>query len=666
MEQVGCSPRIPSVTRRDTESAPDDSVYLPEPIVNVIPRHNTTTSTSDLTPTTPTTNPTSTRDPLSTSEPSLRFPRPQGNRHLANWISSSDPAIMRVISTEEPGLSGSTYELVTGSDSEYQSEAYVESLSESVGSLEFHRLDEDTTSLADTEQTFDDESIADGFEPVANPVHHVHDEEPDISSSVDLQAQSQATITEQAPHHDHDDEYESEDDAASRSSLDYTQQSLKTPSIPTPEASRIVDRPAEAGGFIPEAEEEDDNKHSEGHQVFHDWYQEFREKEKAAWDRIMETGFNIPPVVLILIALLIPVLVSMTSPPSELHIPTATPAVTTHTTTAAIIDATTTSSSATALSTLTGSDQLVPLRNVKQDEGLFGGKKPDLAVFKQQTGQFLVRIPDDIKYAWLMKKCLSFSATRKLRTVPIDVSVAEDGMLIKFPQAECHGAVQVEITALCRPRIRQVFQITFEKGLMEEALEMTKSFAQNLTDLVPAAAQEAERRIEEARRSLGLASGNVLTASDSLLKDLMTRFHKAHRSLSPIKADAKERLYRTRAELAKTVDIIKGKATQHLANAQDVQDQAQLSLLDAQISAKLWWLKVTKNNNEHERYANKAKKFMADKKAEAIKSFLLRHPNVNDMHFKPSRLWKKVVNGPRCGKKLGRGKPGIQQCNFVV
>jgi hypothetical protein len=665
MEQVGCSPRIPSVTRRDTESAPDDSLSLPEPIVNVIPRHNATTSTSDLTPTTPTANPTSTRHSLSTSEPSLRFPRPQGNRHLANWISSSEPAIMRVVSTDEAGLSGSTYELITGSDSEYQSEAYVESLSESVGSLDFHRLDEDTNSLADTEQTFDDESIADGFEPVTNPVHHVRDDEPDITSSVDLQAQSQATITGPDSHHDHDAEYESEDDAASRSSLDYTQQSLKTPSIPTPEASRIVDRPAEASALIPSAEEDEDNECPEAHQVFHDWYQEFREKEKAAWDRIMETGFNIPPVVLILIALLIPVLVSMTSPPSELHIPTATPAVTIHTTTAAIIAATTSSSSASALSTtLEGSNQPVPLTNVKQDEGLFGGKKPDLAVFKQQTGQFLVRIPDDIKYAWLMKKCLSFSATRALHTVPIDVSVAEDGMLIRFPQSECHGAVQVEITALCRPRIQQAFQITFEKGLMEEALEMTKSFAQNLTDLVPAAAQEAERRIEEARRSLELASGNVLTASDSLLKDLMARFHKAHRSLSPIKADAKERLYKTKEELVKTVDIIKGKATQHLANVQDVQDQAQINLLDAQISAKLWWLKITKNDDEHKRYANKAKKFMADKKAEAIKSFLLRHPN--DKHFRPSKLWKKAVHGPRCGKKFSRGKPGMQQCNFVV
>ncbi|KAI5457702.1 hypothetical protein BGZ63DRAFT_364040 [Mariannaea sp. PMI_226] len=587
MEQLGCTPCNPSASastppiHRDTEATLDESLSLSDSTVNVTnDQHDTTTtqsetSTSGFTPTTPTPTPatssTSTQRPLSSSEPTLRFPRPQGNRHLANWISSSDPDIMRVTPTNDVGLSESTYELITGTDTESQDGNDAESMSESVGSLDFHRPDDDVNSLAGTEQTFDDESVVDTFEPIANPVDTVLQEDATDTMTLKESTQSQTTTILAGtpdPDTDSDADYESEDDAGSRSSLDYTQQSLGTPSIPTPEASKIVDRPSDTADPI--------------------------------------------------------------------SIPT--------------------------------NAQLVPLENVQKDDWYWGGKKPDLAVFKQQHSQFLIRIPPKVKEAWLSKKCLSFSATRSLRTVPIDVSIAEDGMLIKFPQQECNGDVQVEILAQCRPKIRQVFRITFEKGIMKEALERTKNFAQNLTELVPAAAQEAERCIEEARRSFESASDNVLTASDSLLKSLATRFHRAHRSLYPIKAGVKERIHKTTDHLSKRIDTVRGKLSQNLVHAQDAQDQAKLSLLNAQISAKLWWLKM-RNKTEHDRYFNKAKEFLAEKRAEANLSFMSRHPTQNEMKFGPSRFWEKLFTKPQCNcnnnNKRTRGSMGFQQCNFV-
>ena len=53
------------------------------------------------------------------SEPSLRFPTPQGSQHLAQWLKSSNPDIMRV-ETEGSDLTDSGYELITGTDDESQ------------------------------------------------------------------------------------------------------------------------------------------------------------------------------------------------------------------------------------------------------------------------------------------------------------------------------------------------------------------------------------------------------------------------------------------------------------------------------------------------------------------------------------------------------------------
>ncbi|PHH87462.1 hypothetical protein CDD83_8854 [Cordyceps sp. RAO-2017] len=93
---------------------------------------------------------------LSSSEPSLRFPRPQGNRRLASWISASDPDIMRstVPAVEETALAESTFELITGTDSESQDGNYTESMGDSVGSLDNHRPD-DIHSLDGTDYTHD-------------------------------------------------------------------------------------------------------------------------------------------------------------------------------------------------------------------------------------------------------------------------------------------------------------------------------------------------------------------------------------------------------------------------------------------------------------------------------------------------------------------------------
>ncbi|KAM0561476.1 hypothetical protein ACHAPJ_003359 [Fusarium lateritium] len=551
---------------------------------------------------------------------------------------------MRITTTtEDTGLSESTYELISGTDTESQDGNYTESISESVGSLDFHRPD-DIHSLAGTEQTYDDESVADEHEP---PLQQLDQESESVYDGVDVNEtpraqQSWASVVkngplpeiepeaeaepELEPDSKGEPESESEDEARSRSSLEYTQQSLKTPSIPSPDASNTESKPSQRPS--PNDIEED----AESQRArFHKWLKEVQTSDIRPWQAMMNSATLVFPLILALVvASLISVFYSTHSNDAAApHNPAATSAVTIHPTPLSFTSSQTSLSTSQALSTSTGTAALVPLENALPDEWLWGGKQPEVTVTRLR-GDFLVHMPRDVKKSWLDRDCLSFSAKRGDELVRFGTSPVNEGILIKFPKEEAHGTVKVDIYTTCRPKIRKVLRITFEKGIISEAFELTRAFAHNLPDLVPAAAQEAERRLEEAKRSLEAASDNFMTTSDSLLKGLGVRFYNAHRSLSWIKTDIRDRVQVAKQDISEKLKAVTSDVKQHLPNAEEVQQQAQLDLLSAQIRAKLWWLKMTAGEEEHGRYQDAAKQFLATKK-------LLKNRNSRRPTSKPDK-----------------------------
>ncbi|EMT65916.1 hypothetical protein FOC4_g10008031 [Fusarium odoratissimum] len=548
------TPSTPSAVHRDTEHrSTRQSPSASSSTFSLTPAPQRRTSSPFPRPTTSATPGPSTissnRSSLSTSEPTLRFPRPQGNRHLANWISSSNPDIMRITTTtEDTGLSESTYELISGTDTESQDGNYTESISESVGSLDVH-YPEDVHSLAGTEQTYDDESLADENEPpvlqsVQEPQAMSVSEPMDINETPQAE-QSWASVVKNGPLPEveaeieaeeepephsaakAEPESESEDEARSRSSLEYTQQSLKTPSIPSPDASMT----------------EDSQKPSP------DDIQEQAESQRARFNKWLK---EVQPHPI----------------------------------------------------------RLVPLENLRPDEWLWGGKQPEVTVTKQRGG-FLIHMPRSAKKLWLDRDCLKFDAKRGDQSVGFGTSSVDEGILLKIPKEEAHGTIKVDIFTTCRPKVHKVLRITFQKGIISEALDSTWAFAQYFPELVPAAAQEAERCLEEAKRSLGTASDNFMNTSDSVFKNLGHRFQKAHRSLSWIKTDIRDRAKMATEGISRQLEAVAGDVKQYIPDAQGMQQQAKLELLNAQIRARLWWLKYTAGEKEYTRYQCAAKQFMA-------------------------------------------------------
>ncbi|KAL6916035.1 hypothetical protein FSHL1_007484 [Fusarium sambucinum] len=611
--------RPPSTVPRDTEhrstrqsssSSPSTSPLTPAP-----GRHATSFSSRPTTPN---------RSHLSTSEPTLRFPRPLGNRHLANWISSSNPDIMRFTTTHEDGglMAESSYELISNIDTESQDGNYNESMSESVDSFDLARPD-DVQSCAGTEQTCDDESITDEVEASAQ---QTQEESDNISGSMDVNKtpqtqQSWASVVNNGPlpeveadiepdeepepeSQPAEQEPESEDEARSRSSLEYTQQSLKTPSIPSPDAGNMdkLDRLPLPSGV--------ENDEETQRATLHKWLKETQHPEFTNREAISRVAMSsLPALLLLILVSLISFFLSPLSRDATPHIPAATSAVTTHPT----LLSSSRSSQPTSQSLSTSiNSALIPLQDARTNEWLWGSQRIDVTV-KRHQGNFLIHMPRGIKKSWLDRDCLNFNAKRGEEHVRFGTSSVDEGILLKIPREEAYGTVKFDIYTTCRPKIHKVLQVEFGKGMFSEALNLTWSLAQRVPELVPAAAQEAERRLEDARRSLETASGNFMTTSDTLCKDLGTKLHDAHQSLNWAKRDIKCRVQMAKQDISKKLDTVAANIKQYIPNTEVVQNQAELELLQAQIRAKLWWLKVTAGDEEHDRYQHAAKQFMNGK-----------------------------------------------------
>lgn len=552
--------------------------------------------------------------------------------------------------TEDTGLSESTYELISGTDSESQDGNYTESMSESVGSLDLQRPD-DVHSLAGTEHTNDDdddESIIDESEA---QVSATPDSRDDFYDETNLEHTEVLQQNERI--RDQETESQSDDEAQSRSSLDYTQQSLKIPSISTPEASKIVERPADSDASTDGRRQEDGSLRARWSKtVASIWNYEGRFKDCA-----VEMVANALPglIFAVMLALLVPIFYSP-PPKNAAHLPAAVDPIVTTATPHFPPATSSLSSTQRALSTSTGGASLMPLEDVLSKDWLFTGAKPDLSVSKQD-GNFLIHIPADVLEKWLAKGCLDFAARRNDKVVRMAVSSVKQGMLIKFPKEESFGTVTVDIAANCRPKIQKVLQITFGRSVVGEVIDRTKHFANDLTGLVPAAAQEAERCFEDAKRCLGSASDDIMFR---VLQAVEARIPQFHKTLESLKTGVRDRMQSTTQEMAKNVETLTRHVQERLPTMEDVQNQAQISLLDAQISAKIWWLKVTGQDDEHDRYRSKARDFMRAVLNEANLAKLTRK------YREPSRpkppFWTRVFGSQHCENGLGWGRKGTHQC----
>lgn len=492
---------------------------------------------------------------------------------------------------EDSGLSESTYELIGGTDTESQDGNYTDNISESVGSLDFHRPD-DVVSLAGTEHTCDEESVTDAADE-----HHTF-AGPELAH----------LVTDHATADDDTDD----DDNSSRASLEYADNSLRTPSILTPEASRYLvleDRPSKR-------------------KLITTWFsQHFGWSLRLLRVTAQSTTVVLPGLLTIFGAVL---LMRTIFPVAELGTQPIVSGIASTISQTALLLPTSQSQHPTtlALSPPTTGVALIPLQD-SPDEGLFRNRKATVSFSPHGRHDVLIHVSQDVRDAWLSKKCLNVTVLRSSQQLGFSLSPVDDGILVKFPRREAYGVVNLSIRSTCRPKTEKAIKVHFGKGIIVDAFERTKSLAQDLSELVPVAAQEAERCLAGAKRVLGSASESFAYAwlvgtervQDLLINKNVGGSDSVHTILS--------RLW---SQVTGAFDEAVGASGLHstyITRLRGTQTQLRLGLLDAQVSARMWWLKVQGKDDEYEKYSSKAQAFLKQKKASAKKLLQKLQPAAN-------------------------------------
>jgi hypothetical protein len=545
---------------------------------------------------------------------------------------------MTTVPGDDSSLAGSSYELITGHDDDGWSQDgrdHDQDLtSESVSSLDAQRTD-DVHSLADTEQ-LSDEEYTHVEDADSTPVTS-HYRQPDSGRGVQRQLFAESHSSH---HYDEQADTDSEDEAASRSSLEYAQESLKTPSIPTPEASKILEKHAASTDESPAAYKKDEPAIYEAAQehlarlwdMWNGWrlgFQDARQISRVA----------LPWFLFFIGACLVPHFVNVHGPSQDVVPPTTTVYVTTTSihTTPLLISPTMTPNQPSGQAPRHGESELIPVESSRSKEWIFGSKKPEVTFSTPSSTKLVAHIPPEIKDIWLSEGCIEVLSTREGRNIAMTIIPVTEGLVVRFPRSEAYGVVDVTFRASCKPTLHRVLKVHFGKGILEEVYEMTRHIAQDLTEFVPVAAQEAERHLGNAKRSWDYVADSVgttaLSVRDTVSKGLTTWRDNSQQYMKK----AESEIAKATTSLSTYVNALRDEATEYCGDFSEARLRARyavkLELLNTQIAAKIWWFKVTGRGEEAVDYQRKAKNFLLDKEAAAQQALAKELQDHNEGKF---------------------------------
>ncbi|RYP15016.1 hypothetical protein DL766_009516 [Monosporascus sp. MC13-8B] len=236
--------------------------------------------------------------------------------------------------------------------------------------------------------------------------------------------------------------------------------------------------------------------------------------------------------------------------------------------------------------------------------------------------EIIVKIPQSIKSSWLAKEAIMIAVSRGSLDIPTKMSSVEEGFLIQLPREEAHGILDVSIATTRKPKVNEAFQVNFGRYIFAEALDAGKQLVKGFAQRVADAVNETTTWVEETYiPALDVLSSQVC-GKKPLVSDAVRRSVKDARTTALELPTRLLSRFADRIKPSLNADTLAQRASQaqlELARqAQDIRDELSLGLLTAQLSSKLWWLKVQGKEEEHQRYLSNAVAYYKQKQADAL------------------------------------------------
>lgn len=227
--------------------------------------------------------------------------------------------------------------------------------------------------------------------------------------------------------------------------------------------------------------------------------------------------------------------------------------------------------------------------------------------------QILLRVPREIKASWLAKRALLISVSRGSHDISSEatqITTVDDGFIIEVPHEEAYGVLDVSIATTRKPKIKETLRVNFGSFIIVDAFDagkqLLKDFAHSVADTLNGTTAWVEETCSPAFE--------MMPASASLTDSVMQGFQDvAHAALD---------LPQQVAELVKSPFSISESRVEQAQKelwrtAQDLQDEASLLILQAQLNSKLQWLRWSGQAAKYEEYLAAAGPYYQKKQAEA-------------------------------------------------
>ncbi|KXJ97669.1 hypothetical protein Micbo1qcDRAFT_9260 [Microdochium bolleyi] len=231
--------------------------------------------------------------------------------------------------------------------------------------------------------------------------------------------------------------------------------------------------------------------------------------------------------------------------------------------------------------------------------------------------EIMVKIPLAVKASWLAKEAIKIAVSRDGLDIPTSVTTITAGFLIEVPVKEAHGTFEVSIVTERKPKIHEVFKVDLGQHTITDVLDVSKQFVKDLALYVANAVNETTTWVHDVSAP-AVDEGTLLTQTvlgrfvclrDQLMREATTYF-----SNSISKEELELRSHQAQVELKR--------ATLNL------RDDLSLTLLTAQLSSKLWWLKIQGKQEEYQSYLANAEAHYKGKMTEMTRTKAVRGENV--------------------------------------
>lgn len=231
--------------------------------------------------------------------------------------------------------------------------------------------------------------------------------------------------------------------------------------------------------------------------------------------------------------------------------------------------------------------------------------------------EILLKLPSGTKTSWLAKGAIEVDVFRGNSPVKSKLSSIDEGILVEINERDAHGVVNVSIVTSRKPKINETFAIDFGTSFFTGALEAVKGTFEEVAQVFVDKANDAAKLVEDKYGPSFASTGESVRDEAASWWEAMKDVSQAAHAFSSKRVGQLEDLLKDslrvddmRSYLDGARQSLSKKQARVLEDAAKIRRDADLAVLKAQITSKLWWLKAQGKPVEHDEYERQARLFL--------------------------------------------------------